>query len=94
MNNTWISPGAGTAIAVSVFLRVTLPPAERISIPRGEATTNSASFIKGIEIDDSETVFNENLGRLTALASQDVLGALWDTPEEDEAWQHLQKGTS
>ena len=44
-------------------------------------------------MNDSETVFNENLGRMTALASESVLRSLWDTPEEDAAWQHLLKST-
>ncbi len=29
------------------------------------------------------------LGRTTALASAPALTRLWDTPEEDTAWQHL-----
>jgi hypothetical protein len=29
------------------------------------------------------------LGRATALASEPALARLWDTPEEDAAWQHL-----
>ena len=28
-------------------------------------------------------------GRVTALASEQALIKIWDTPEEDEAWQHL-----
>lgn len=28
-------------------------------------------------------------GRSTALASERALSRIWDTPEEDEAWQHL-----
>lgn len=32
----------------------------------------------------------EPLGLFTAMASEDVLAGIWDTPEEDEAWQHLQ----
>ena len=36
----------------------------------------------------------EDLGLLTALASENALSGIWDTPEEDEAWQHLQPGTS
>ncbi|WP_370573525.1 hypothetical protein [Methanomethylovorans sp.] len=31
----------------------------------------------------------EKLG--CAVASQDSLTKIWDTPEEDEAWEHLQK---
>ena len=30
-----------------------------------------------------------NLGRLTAIASEQSLGKIWDTPEEDEAWRNL-----
>ena len=29
------------------------------------------------------------LSRATALASEPALARLWDTPEEDAAWQHL-----
>lgn len=29
---------------------------------------------------------------VTALLSEEALSRIWDTPEEDEAWQHLQKG--
>ena len=29
-------------------------------------------------------------GRYAALMSQEVLARDWDTPEEDEAWAHLQ----
>ena len=32
----------------------------------------------------------EPLGIFTAMASEDALAAIWDTPEEDEAWRHLQ----
>ena len=28
-------------------------------------------------------------GRVTALASEQALSKIWNTPEEDEAWQHL-----
>jgi hypothetical protein len=30
-----------------------------------------------------------SLSRATALASEPALARLWDTPEEDAAWQHL-----
>lgn len=32
----------------------------------------------------------ESLGRLTMLAAEPVLSRVWDTPEEDEAWKHLE----
>ncbi|MGI4787602.1 MAG: plasmid mobilization protein [Janthinobacterium lividum] len=32
----------------------------------------------------------EDLGRACALASEATLRKFWDTPEEDEAWQHEQ----
>lgn len=32
--------------------------------------------------------FEERMG--TAIASEKALAKLWDTPEEDEAWSHLQ----
>jgi hypothetical protein len=35
----------------------------------------------------------EPLGMLTAIASEDALAGIWDTPEEDEAWRHLQPAT-
>jgi AbrB family looped-hinge helix DNA binding protein len=35
------------------------------------------------------TYIEEKLG--CAIASQESLAKLWDTPEEDEAWEHLQK---
>jgi hypothetical protein len=31
----------------------------------------------------------DNLARTTAIASERTLRKIWDTPEEDEAWQHL-----
>ena len=31
----------------------------------------------------------ENLARGTAIASERALRRIWDTPEEDEAWQNL-----
>jgi hypothetical protein len=35
-------------------------------------------------------VEEEALGVFTAMASEDALATIWDTPEEDEAWRHLQ----
>ena len=35
----------------------------------------------------------EPLGILTAMASEDALATIWDTPEEDEAWRYLQRET-
>ena len=32
----------------------------------------------------------ENLAHLTMLAAEPVLSRVWDTPEEDEAWKHLE----
>ena len=32
----------------------------------------------------------EALGRLTMLAAEPSLSRIWDTPEEDEAWKHLE----
>ncbi len=31
----------------------------------------------------------DGLARKTAIASERTLQKIWDTPEEDEAWQHL-----
>ena len=36
-----------------------------------------------------ETLVQPEGGRVTALASERALSKIWDTPEEDEAWQHL-----
>ncbi len=33
------------------------------------------------------------LGVLTAIASEDALTTIWDTPAEEEAWRHLQPAT-
>ncbi len=44
----------------------------------------TVGFTRAIEM----LVQPEN-GRVTALASEQALRKIWDTPEEDEAWQHL-----
>jgi hypothetical protein len=31
----------------------------------------------------------DRMARLTAITAQNTLKKIWDTPEEDEAWQHL-----
>ena len=36
-----------------------------------------------------EKVQEDNEGRTTALLSEPTLSKIWDTPEEDSAWQHL-----
>jgi hypothetical protein len=36
----------------------------------------------------------QNGSRLTMFASEAVLRRYWDTPEEDEAWAHLQRARS
>ena len=40
--------------------------------------------------DWAETTSEESLGRLTMLAAEPVLGRIWNTPEEDAAWQYLE----
>jgi hypothetical protein len=32
---------------------------------------------------------SDRTARLTAIAGENTLKKIWDTPEEDEAWQHL-----
>ena len=36
----------------------------------------------------------ENLARLTMLAAEPMLSRIWDTPEEDAAWQYLEEDAS
>ena len=37
-----------------------------------------------------EEYYTMTIGEYTARISEDVLARYWDTPEEDEAWAHLQ----
>lgn len=37
-----------------------------------------------------EAMPEESLGRLTMLAAEPRLSRIWDTPEEDAAWQYLE----
>jgi hypothetical protein len=32
---------------------------------------------------------SDRTARLTAIAGENTIKKIWDTPEEDEAWQHL-----
>nr|WP_309695380.1 hypothetical protein [Armatimonas sp.] len=42
------------------------------------------------EAEAQESAFNKNIARSAALLSEAKLRKLWDTPEEDAAWSHLQ----
>ena len=37
-----------------------------------------------------EAMPEESLGRLTMLAAEPRLSRIWNTPEEDAAWKHLE----
>lgn len=48
------------------------------------------------EIDPNDIPFSweeelgESLATITMLAAEPVLSRIWDTPEEDAAWKHLE----
>lgn len=41
--------------------------------------------------DKTQQEYKDSSAFLTMIASEKVLGRDWDTPEEDEAWEDLQK---
>ena len=73
------------SLDLSVEQLISLRAEQLLSQPNTQFTTTASRIIR----EDRQLLERFHGGRATALASEATLAKIWDTPEEDEAWQDL-----